>query len=62
MTEHRSFSLTHAGASQLCAEVAGVVAGWREHFQAAGVAARDIELLSRQIDREFLQSQREAPP
>jgi serine/threonine-protein kinase HipA len=39
--------------------VAAVVSGWREHFQACGVTAADIERYADQIDRPFLRQQRE---
>jgi serine/threonine-protein kinase HipA len=44
----------------MTAEVGLVVAGWRAHFAATGVLARDIDLLAEQIDRPFLQEQRAA--
>ncbi len=60
LSDHRLFALTLAQATQLCGEVARIVEGWRLHFEAQGVASRDIELLSQQIDRSFLRDQRRA--
>ncbi len=41
-------------------KVASVVSDWKAHFQQCGVTGRDTELLVEQIDRAFLQTQREA--
>jgi serine/threonine-protein kinase HipA len=59
LSEHRAFALTAAHARSICAEVAAVVNGWREHFAGCGVGARDIDLLAEQIDRPFLREQRQ---
>jgi len=53
------FALKPAAAREQVRQVARVVAGWREHFQGAGVSAGDIELLADQIDRPFLREQRD---
>ena len=60
LSEHRAFALERAQAARIAADVAGVVAGWATHFAAAGVSARDVALLSGQIDRPFLREQRHA--
>jgi serine/threonine-protein kinase HipA len=60
LSEPRSFAMTPARAHAVCAEVVKVAAGWRKHFKAAGVSARDLALLGEQIDRAFLREQREA--
>ena len=54
------FALKKAEAQAEVARVAGVVAGWKQHFAAQGVSARDIELHAEQIDRDFLRDQRRA--
>jgi len=54
------FALTKNEAQREAAAVATVVAGWKKHFGARGVSARDIALLTEQIDRPFLREQREA--
>ena len=53
------FALTRQQATQEVAVVAAVVAGWKRHFAAAGVTARDIAVLTEQVDRPFLREQRE---
>ena len=58
MSQHSLFGLT---AREACAEVAKVILvvdGWKEHFQAYGVSAADIEELAQRIDGEALLSQR----
>ena len=57
-SECRSFALTPAQASVICREVAAITQSWKEHFRAAGVTARDVELLAEQLDRTFLLDQR----
>jgi serine/threonine-protein kinase HipA len=59
LSEHRAFALTAGRAREICVEVAGVVSGWRARFAALGVTANDLDLLSQQIDRQFLREQRE---
>lgn len=54
------FALKKAEAQAEVARVAGVVAGWKQHFAAQSVTARDIEFHSEQIDRDFLRDQRRA--
>ena len=58
LSEHRAFALSAERARQVCRSVAQAVEAWREHFAAAGVSARDIDLLAEQIDRPFLRQQR----
>ena len=58
LSDYKAFRLTQAQARQHICEVAGVVAGWRSHFESVGVTAKDIELLSASIDRPFLREQR----
>jgi serine/threonine-protein kinase HipA len=58
LSEHRSFALTLDRAKAVAAEVAGAVAGWREHFEECGVRAQDLASLAQQIDRDFLRDQR----
>ena len=58
MSECRSFALTPAQASAICEEVAALTRSWKDHFRAAGVTERDVELLAQQLDRPFLQDQR----
>ncbi len=59
LSEHRAFALTAQRARAVCAEVAREVRGWQLHFSAFGVSGRDIELLTEQIDRNFLREQRD---
>ena len=40
--------------------VAAVIAGWKAHFETAGVSKQDIEACAEQIDRPFLAEQRAA--
>lgn len=54
------FALKKAEAQAEVAHVARVVAGWKQHFAAQGVSARDIEFHAEQIDRDFLRDQRRA--
>jgi serine/threonine-protein kinase HipA len=54
------FSLTKDQAVNEVRAVAGVVAGWKEHFAQCGVAAGDIDLYAEHIDRPFLKEQRDA--
>ncbi len=54
------FALKRDEAANEVAEVAAVVAGWKAHFAACGVSARDIDLYTEQIDRPFLKAQRDA--
>ncbi len=60
LSECRSFALKPESALAICREVAAVVGTWRAHFQAAGVSAGNVELLTGQIDRPFLLDQRMA--
>ena len=59
LSEHRAFSLTAARAKQLATEVAAHVEGWEAHFLEMGVSGRDLAYLKSQIDRPFLQGQRQ---
>ncbi len=58
LSEHAQFGLSLSQAEGEVRRVAKVVAGWKRHFAKAGVAPRDIESLSEQIDRPFLRDQR----
>ncbi len=60
LSEAAQFGLDAKQARQETARVATVVSGWKQHFASLGVTARNIELLSAQIDRPALASQREA--
>jgi serine/threonine-protein kinase HipA len=60
LTEHAQFGLQRAQAEAQVRQVVNVVAGWKAHFAAAGVAATDIESLAQQVDRPFLADQRRA--
>lgn len=53
------FGLSAKEARTQVAQVAAVVAGWKKHFAACRVGARDIALLAEQIDRPFLRDQRD---
>ncbi len=55
----RHFDLDEASARGEVREVARVVAGWKEHFRACGVRARDIEAYAVHVDRPFLRDQRD---
>jgi serine/threonine-protein kinase HipA len=58
MSAHRAFRLSKPQAQAEISAVARMVDGWRMHFERVGVGARDIELLSANIDRHFLADQR----
>jgi serine/threonine-protein kinase HipA len=60
LSQSRMFGLTRQVALEEIRAVAKVVEGWKEQFAATGVSARDIELLTEQIDRPFLREQRQA--
>ena len=60
LSECNQFGLKKAEAADQVKEVCKVVAHWKGHFEQAGVLAKDIESLSSQIDRPFLQDQRQA--
>jgi serine/threonine-protein kinase HipA len=60
LSEARYFGLTPAAARDEAGAVARVCDGWTAHFEAAGVAAKDIEYLAQFIDRDFLRKQRKA--
>ena len=53
------FGLKRDEATREARAVAGIVAGWKEHFSACGVTQADIEYYAGQIDRPFLREQRE---
>jgi serine/threonine-protein kinase HipA len=53
------FALKSDEAMREVRAVARVVARWKEHFAACGVAPADIELYAEQIDRPFLREQRD---
>ena len=60
LSECAQFGLKKAEAMAQAKIVAAVVAEWKQHFAREGVAARDIESLSGQIDRPFLREQRQS--
>jgi len=60
LSECGQFGLKRSDAALQVRQVCEAVAGWKEHFARAGVAAADIESLAGQIDRPFLRDQREA--
>ncbi len=51
LSQVRAFGLKPAAAKALVSSVAAEVAGWKEHFAAAGVKDADIEVLSQYIGR-----------
>jgi len=53
------FALDDGEARAAVRRVARAVAGWRKHFAECGVTRRDIEYLAEQIDRPFLEDQRD---
>jgi serine/threonine-protein kinase HipA len=53
------FSLEKDAAVRQVRAVARVVGGWKEHFKLCGVTAGDIDRYAEQIDRPFLQEQRD---
>lgn len=60
LSECGQFGLKKSEAIAQVRQVCEAVAGWKEHFARAGVAAADIESLAGQIDRPFLRDQRDA--
>lgn len=58
LSECDQFGMKMAEAADQVKRVCAVVAGWKAHFASAGVLAHDIDSLSGQIDRPFLQMQR----
>jgi len=54
----RMFSLDTDQAVDEVRRVAGIVDGWKEHFEGCGVSGGDIDLYAEQIDRAFLLEQR----
>ncbi|WDM64899.1 type II toxin-antitoxin system HipA family toxin [Stenotrophomonas forensis] len=58
MSECSAFGLTAEAAAAEVVKVIAVVDTWQEHFQQAGVSARDIEELARSVDRPHLLNQR----
>jgi serine/threonine-protein kinase HipA len=59
LSMHAMFSLKKDEAVEAVRRVAKVVAGWKEHFAACGVSARDVAMYAEQVDRAFLREQRE---
>jgi serine/threonine-protein kinase HipA len=55
----RMFSLDRAAAVEEIKAVVRVVDTWRDHFKACGVTRGDVESYAAQIDRAFLEEQRE---
>jgi serine/threonine-protein kinase HipA len=60
LSECPQFGLKRSEAQEQVRAVCLVVDGWRMHFERAGVGQADIESLAQQIDRAFLQDQRQA--
>jgi serine/threonine-protein kinase HipA len=60
LSECGQFGLKKREAIDQITLVCTAVAGWKEHFERAGVSKRDIETLAGQIDRPFLLDQRHA--
>ena len=58
LSECGQFGLKKKEAVEQVRAVCSVVSRWKAHFERAGVATRDIESLSEQIDRPFLLDQR----
>lgn len=58
LSQVRQFGLAPKEAEAIIQEVATVVNTWKAHFKACGVPDRDIDYLSQQLDRPFLQEQR----
>jgi serine/threonine-protein kinase HipA len=58
LSEASLFGLSSAEAMAEAVKVAAVCARWKRHFAHVGVSDRDLEHLSRFIDREFLAAQR----
>ena len=58
LSECDQFGMKKTEAADQVRKVCAVVANWKEHFAQSGVLANDIESLSGQIDRAFLQGQR----
>ena len=58
LSECAQFGMKKAEAADQVKMVCAVVADWKAHFARAGVSANDMESLSGQIDRPFLQDQR----
>ena len=54
------FGLKRPAAQAEITRVSQVVAGWREHFAAAGLHPGDLEQIGEHVDRPFLREQREA--
>ena len=59
MSQCNLFGLSQADAAAEVEQVISVVNGWKEHFVAAGVSAKDVESLAEQIDGAELRIQRE---
>ena len=53
------FGLDASKARAEVRRVARAVADWKKHFESCGVTRRDVEYLAEQIDRPFLEEQRE---
>jgi serine/threonine-protein kinase HipA len=60
LSQCAQFGLKRPAAQAEITLVAQVVAGWREHFAAAGMRPRDLEQIAEHVDRPFLRDQREA--
>lgn len=58
LSQPRAFGMNGAGARSIASEIAGHVAGWKEHFRDAGVSDRDTDVLAQYIDGDRLGAQR----
>lgn len=58
LSQASAFGLKPAPARSIVRELATVIAGWREHFQACGVGASDLRTLAQYLDGDRLGAQR----
>jgi serine/threonine-protein kinase HipA len=58
MSMSTSFGLNNDEAAREVRLVIGAIGRWKAHFRSCGVGARDVESLTEQIDRPFLEQQR----
>ncbi len=54
LSQCQSFGMRQANARAIAEEVAHELEGWKDHFQAMGVADRDIQVLAQYLDGERL--------
>ena len=59
LSQARQFGLKPDAARDIVKQIGTKVAGWKEHFKAKGVAAKDIALLAQYIDGDKLRHQRD---